>query len=46
MTLQVSDTNLKTDSIRSTALRHAMLFYLLGPIVLATAINLVAGLVH
>ncbi len=46
MTFQVSDTDLKTDAIRSTALRHALLSYLLGAIVLATTINLVSGLVH
>ena len=46
MTFQVSDTSLKTDAFRSTALRHALLSYLLGTIVLATTINLVAGLIH
>lgn len=46
MTFQVSDTDLKTDAIRSTALRHALLSYLLGAIVLATTINLVSGLTH
>ncbi len=46
MTFQVSDTDLKTDAIRSTALRHALLSYVLGAIVLATTINLVSGLVH
>lgn len=46
MTFQASDTDLNTDAIRSTALRHALLSYLLGAIVLATTINLVAGLVH
>jgi uncharacterized membrane protein len=46
MTFQVSDTSLKTDAFRSTALRHALLSYLLGTIVLATSINLVAGLVR
>jgi uncharacterized membrane protein len=46
MTFQVSDTNLKTGAIRSTALSHALLSYLLGTIVLATTINLVAGLVR
>jgi uncharacterized membrane protein len=46
MTFQVSDTDLRTASIRSTALRHALLSYLLGTIVLATTINLVAGLVR
>lgn len=46
MTFQVSDTDLKTDAIRATALRHALLSYLLGAIVLATSINLVSGLLH
>ncbi|WP_367400638.1 DUF1345 domain-containing protein [Arthrobacter sp. PsM3] len=46
MTFQVSDTNLKTDAIRSTVLRQALLSYLLGTIVLATTINLVSGLIH
>lgn len=46
MTFQVSDTDLKTDAIRTTVLRQALLSYLLGAIVLATAINLVAGLIH
>lgn len=46
MTYQVSDTDLQTRDIRSTALRHALLSFLLGAIVLATTINLVAGLRH
>jgi uncharacterized membrane protein len=44
MTYQVSDTNLKTHVIRSTALRHALLSYLFGAVILAASINLVAGL--
>jgi uncharacterized membrane protein len=44
MTFQVSDTDLETKDIRATALRHALLSYLFGAIVLATTINLVAGL--
>ena len=44
MTFQVSDTNLQRTNIRATALRHALLSYLFGSIVLATAINLIAGL--
>ena len=44
MTYQVSDTDLKTRAIRTTALRHALLSYLLGAVILATVINLVAGL--
>ena len=44
MTYQVSDTDLKTPTIRATALRHALLSYVLGAVVLAITINLVAGL--
>jgi uncharacterized membrane protein len=44
MTFQVSDTNLQTHAIRVTALRHALLSYMFGTVILATLINLVAGL--
>jgi len=44
MTFQVSDTNLKSTVVRATALRHALLSYLFGAVILAAAINLVAGL--
>jgi uncharacterized membrane protein len=44
MTYQVSDTDLQTRAIRSTALRHALLSYLLGAVILATIINMIAGL--
>jgi uncharacterized membrane protein len=44
MTFQVSDTDLQTPAIRATALRHALLSYLFGAIIIATTINLVAGL--
>jgi uncharacterized membrane protein len=44
MTFQVSDTDLQTPAIRATALRHALLSYLFGAVILATTINLVAGL--
>jgi uncharacterized membrane protein len=44
MTYQVSDTDLQTKAIRRTALRHALLSYLFGAIILATTINLLAGL--
>ena len=46
MTFQVSDTNLKTSEIRATALRHALLSYLFGSVILAATINLVAGLAN
>jgi uncharacterized membrane protein len=44
MTFQVSDTALRSSELRGTALRHALLSYLFGAIILAVAINLVAGL--
>jgi uncharacterized membrane protein len=47
MTFQVSDTDLTTTEFRAAALRHALLSYLsylFGTVVIATMINLVAGL--
>ena len=44
MTYQVSDTNLTTKAMRHTALRHALLSYLLGTVIIAATINLAAGL--
>ena len=44
MTFQVSDTEICSSSIRATVLRHALLSYLLGAVVLAVTINLIAGL--
>ncbi|BBY25186.1 hypothetical protein MSTO_53910 [Mycobacterium stomatepiae] len=44
MTYQVSDTEINLTSIRATVLRHAMVSYLLGAVVLAVTINLIAGL--
>ncbi len=44
MTYQVSDTDLKARTIRATALRQALLSFVLGAVILATTINLVAGL--
>lgn len=46
MTYQVSDTDLQTAALRATALRQALLSYLLGAVILATTINLVAGLLR
>jgi uncharacterized membrane protein len=43
MTFQVSDTNLESTSIRRTALRHALLSYAFGTLIIATTINLIAG---
>jgi uncharacterized membrane protein len=44
MTFQVSDTDINSKAIRKTALRHAVLSYLFGVVILATTINVVASL--
>jgi uncharacterized membrane protein len=44
MTYQVSDTNLQTKTIRRTALRHALLSFVFGTVIIAVTINVVAGL--
>jgi uncharacterized membrane protein len=44
MTYQVSDTNLQTRQFRATVLRHGLLSYVFGSVILATTINLVVGL--
>jgi uncharacterized membrane protein len=44
MTYQVSDTDLTGKAMRHTALRHALLSYLLGTVIIAATINLAAGL--
>jgi uncharacterized membrane protein len=45
MTYQVSDTSVSTTTIRTVALRHCLLSYVFGTVVLATTINLVVGIV-
>jgi uncharacterized membrane protein len=44
MTFQVSDTTLQSREIRRTALHQALLSYVFGTVIVATTINLVAGL--
>ena len=44
MTYQVSDTNLQTREFRRVVLRHALLSYVFGSLILATTVNLVIGL--
>ena len=44
MTFQVSDTNVTNHVVRATVLRHAVLAFVYGTVILATTINLVAGL--
>jgi uncharacterized membrane protein len=44
MTFQVSDTDLQTVAYRRLALRHALLSFLFGAVILASTVNLIAGL--
>ncbi len=44
MTYQVSDTALKNHRIRTEALKHSLLSYVFGTVILATTINLVISL--
>lgn len=44
MTYQVSDTALKNHGIRAEALKHSLLSYVFGTVILAATINLVIGL--
>ena len=46
MTYQVSDTTVRDRRIRRTVLSHALLSYVFGVVIVAGAINLVAGLVR
>lgn len=46
MTFQVSDTNITSSRLRAEALRHALLSFLLGVVVVASTINLVSSLLH
>lgn len=43
MTYQVSDTNVTSSAVRAVVLRHCLLSYVFGAVILATTINLVAG---
>ena len=45
MTFQVSDTDVQTRRIRRTVIRHALLAYLFGAVILAVVVNLIASLV-
>lgn len=46
MTYAVSDTNVTRGEIRSVVLRHCLLSYVFGALILATTINLVVAIVH
>jgi uncharacterized membrane protein len=44
LTFQVSDTNIQTNELRRTILKHALLSYLFGAVIIATTINTIANL--
>lgn len=44
MTYRVSDTDIQLSQIRKAALRQALVSYLLGAVILAVTVNLIAGL--
>ena len=43
MTFQVSDTDVQSREIRRTVLRHALISYLFGAVILALVVNVIAG---
>lgn len=46
MTYQIADTDLQSSELRSIALRHGLLSYLFGTVIVVTAINLALSLVR
>jgi uncharacterized membrane protein len=46
MTFQVSDTDVTTQEMRRAVLRHALLSFLFGAVILATTVNVIAGLLN
>ena len=46
MTFQTSDAVIQTRRIRRTALRHALLSYLFGAVLLAVVVNVIGGLIR
>jgi uncharacterized membrane protein len=44
MTFQISDTDLRTSEVRALVLRHSLLSYVFGTVVVATTINLAISL--
>jgi uncharacterized membrane protein len=45
MTFQVSDTDVQSRIVRRTVLKHSLLSYLFGAVILAVVINVIAGIV-
>jgi len=46
MTFQVSDTDIQSSVIRRTVLRHALLSFLFGAVILAVTVNVIASILH
>ena len=46
MTFQVSDTDIQSRTIRRIALRHALLAYLFGAVILAVMVNVIANVIQ
>ena len=46
MTFQVSDTDVTAQKIRRTVLRHALLSFFFGAVILATTVNVIASLLN
>lgn len=44
MSFAISDTNVRSSELRAAVLRHALLSYLFGSVIIASVVNLVAGL--
>jgi uncharacterized membrane protein len=46
MTYQVSDTNVTSRAIRRTIIRHALISFLFGTVIIGVTINVMAGFVR
>jgi uncharacterized membrane protein len=46
MTYQVADTDVQARRTRHTVLRHALLAYLFGAVILAVVVNVIASLIN
>jgi uncharacterized membrane protein len=46
MTFQVSDTDITSRAMRRQVLRHALVSFLFGSVILATTVNVIAGLLN
>jgi uncharacterized membrane protein len=46
MTYQVSDTDIRRREMRRSILRHALLSFRFGAVILAASVNVIAGLLN